>query len=165
MNKNQFGQLYDNYADEVATFLTYYTKDRNELEDLLQEVFLRLWKYRDKIDLKNSFLKTYLLKTARNVALNYLERKKKEILVLGEEYKNVANGDTENHTIAEKELNNDYEKALEKAPQKAKKVYLLNREEGLSYKEIASTLNISTKTVEVHISKVLNILRRELNVG
>jgi RNA polymerase sigma-70 factor (ECF subfamily) len=162
MTKEQFLQIYHLYVDAVARFLSYYTKDKFLLEDLLQEVFIKLWKYKNSIDPENPHLKTYVLKTARNVALSHFEDKKKDPVeirekIIQKDKSNVLDQDLDIH-----DLNTKYRKALKAAPNKARNVYLMNREEGLTYREIAGVLEISPRTVEVHISKVLSILRREL---
>ena len=162
MTKKQFIQIYDLYVDDTARFLSYYTKDRTQLEDLIQDVFLKLWKYRENIDWDNKFLKTYILKTARNVALTYLEEQKKNPIETREYFLLEKSEQKETRELNYKELNVQYREALDSAPNKAREVYMMNREEGLTYKEIAIALEISPRTVEIHISKVLRILRKEL---
>lgn len=165
MQQEEFINIYHAHKALVARLLYNYVKEKNELEDLIQEVFLRLWKYRESIDLQNEFLKSYLLKTARNTALTYLENK--SINSHSEEF------NEEIHTIdqvsrkltlhTKNKINSNYREALARLPEKAKKVYLLNREEGLTYNEIGRLLNISPRTVEVHISRVIKSLRKELS--
>lgn len=162
MDQKQFIQLYDTYFDDVWNFLSYYTKDKYELEELVQDVFVRLWKYRDNIDLTNNYLRGYLLKTSRNVALSKFGKKSKEPIFINSEFETIEAADQESVAVLTN-LRKDYEKALTKAPDKARKVYLMNREQGYTYSEIAESLQISPKTVEVHISKVLRVLRKQLS--
>ncbi|NBC05150.1 MAG: sigma-70 family RNA polymerase sigma factor [Bacteroidetes bacterium] len=169
MTKKEFEYLYDSYATSVARFLSHYTKKTDQLEDWVQIVFLKLWKYRESVDMDGEYLKTYLLKIARNVALTELRREKQDIV----DYQPDMNG------VAKPEVNKEwqthageqqtsgvfmekYNDVLGRVPPRAQQVYQLSRDEGLTYKEIAETLQISPKTVEVHIRKVLRILRIEL---
>ncbi|MCG8374346.1 MAG: RNA polymerase sigma-70 factor [Balneolales bacterium] len=163
MKREDFLQLYNSQADSIARFLSYYVKEKNELEDLVQEVFLRIWKYKEKISVNHEYIKSYLLKTARNVALTHLERKKKNVLSQCEDLVAEPVDRYKEDEYAVKELNQHYNKALNEVPAKARTVYLMSREDGLSYKEIARNLEISPKTVEVHISKALKVLRQEFN--
>ena len=155
MTAKEFEALYDLYARPVARFLAYYTKDVGQLEDWVQLVFLRLWKYRESVDLEGAYLKTYLLKTARNVAIRELEKDKSSLFLykpdMGE-YPSVKDD-----LVLEK-----YQNALKEVPFRSQEVYRLSREEGLTYQEIADMLQISPRTVEVHIRKALRILRQEL---
>ncbi|MCC5905351.1 MAG: sigma-70 family RNA polymerase sigma factor [Balneolaceae bacterium] len=169
MNRQEFENLYDRYAVTVALFLSGYTKRKDQLEDWVQIVFLKIWKYRDSVDADSEFLKTYLLKVARNVALSELSKKKRSFLDYRQDLDEtvVVNPDGELYGHKRKRLKPDlfmekYNDALDNIPPRSQQIYQLSREEGLSYKEIAQTLRISPKTVEVHISKALRILRKEL---
>jgi len=168
MNRKEFENLYDVHVVSVARFLSGYTMRKDQLEDWVQIVFLKLWIYRDSVDTESDYLKTYLLKIARNVALSELSRKKQNIL----DYQNdlnekVVNPDGELYGPKSQTRKPDvfmekYNDALGNIPPRSQQIYQLSREDGLSYKEIAQTLQISLKTVEVHISKALRILRKEL---
>jgi RNA polymerase sigma-70 factor (ECF subfamily) len=169
MTKEEFENLYDAYAASVARFLSNYTRKTDQLEDWVQTVFLKLWKYRDSVDIEGEYLKTYLLKIARNVAVTELKKEKKSIFEYQPDLNEAAEPGKKEERLppTSQQRNPDmfmekYYDALEKVPPRAREVYQLNREEGLSYREIAETLQISPKTVEVHISKVLRILRKEL---
>lgn len=165
MTAKEFEALYDLYARPVARFLAYYTKDTAQLEDWVQLVFLRLWKYRESTELEGAYLKTYLLKIARNVALREIERSKSSLFLykpdMGEyppaDDEEVSAADANNNLVLEK-----YQNILNGIPVRSQEVYRLSREEGLTYQEIADMLQISPRTVEVHIRKALQILRQEL---
>ena len=169
MKRKEFENLYDTYAVTVARFLSGYTKRKDQLEDWVQIVFLKVWKYRDSVDTDSDYLKTYLLKVARNVALSELSKKKRNFLDYWQDLDErvVVNPDGELYGHKREPLKPDlfmekYNNALDNIPPRSQQIYQLSREEGLSYKEIAQTLKISPKTVEVHMSKALRILRKEL---
>lgn len=169
MTRKEFENFYDVNVDSVARFLSSYTKKTDQLEDWVQIVFLKLWKYRDSIDTEHDHLKAYLFKTARNVAVTELKKARKHIFEYKEDLSDVSEPDLKTEWLPASHQQRDpnsfmekYHSALEKLPPKAQEVYELNRDEGLSYQEIAEFLKISPKTVEVHISKVLRVLRKEL---
>ena len=164
MTAKEFEALYDLYARPVARFLAYYTKDVGQLEDWVQLVFLRLWKYRESVDLEGAYLKTYLLKTARNVAIRELEKDKSSLFLYKPDMGEYPSTDDEEVSKRVKDdlVLEKYQNALKEVPFRSQEVYRLSREEGLTYQEIADMLQISPRTVEVHIRKALRILRQEL---
>ena len=68
MNITTFRQYYDSYYDQLYHFLTFYTKNSIIIEDVLQEIFLKLWENREKIEVK--YIKTYLFHAAKNKVPN-----------------------------------------------------------------------------------------------
>lgn len=163
LTKEKFELFFEQYFDDIASFLSLYTNCPNQLKDWTQEVFLKIWEVRERIDPDHPSVKSYLLKVARNHALKKLRSKKQYESWLQEHIRNL----TTSHPPREPVLNppdfdDAYQTALSKIPTRAQQAYLLSREEGLNYKEIAQTMNISTKTVEGQISRALRILREEL---
>lgn len=163
LTKKEFGKLFDKYIDDVTSFLYTYASSKAELKDWTQEVFIKIWGKRHDIDFNHFAFKSYLLKTARNHALKKLKKKRKYEIWLEENLKKITKNQLpEELVIAQSDVKEVYKAALSKISLRARKAYLLSREEGLSYPEIAEVMDISTKTVETHISKALSILRREL---
>jgi len=164
MDVQKFEELFETNFDEVTSFLYVYASHEAELNDWVQEVFIRLWEKRDRIDFNHPSFKGYLLKTARNHALKKLQRKKKyntwlEVnLIRLTEFQN-ANDPSKPVPI---DFDEAYNKVLSDLPDRALETWRLSREDGLSYTEIAKIMNVSIKTVETQISKTLRILREEL---
>lgn len=175
ITSERFQTIFEEYIDDITSFLYMYASDKAELKDLVQEVFIKIWSARDKIDPDHPSFKGYLLKTARNHALKKLRREKRYSIWL-EEYleqltsvgfdEKFIDSDiwikSENNENDDNNLVQAYRSALEKIPPGALKIYMLSREDGLTYPEIADMLNISIKTVETQISRALKILRKEL---
>lgn len=163
LTREQFEQLFNNYADDVVSFLYTYTPNKARVKDWAQAVFIKMWKKRDKIDFDHPAFKSYLLKTARNHALKQLKRAKKYDTWLEENLEQLIRVQPLNNSVIDStEIQEAYSMALSKISRRARRAYLLSREEGLTYSEIADVMNISIKTVETHISKALRILREEL---
>lgn len=164
ITEKEFASLFDYYVDDVSAFLSTYTSNRAQLKDWVQEVFIKLWRKRDRIDFDHPAFRSYLLKTARNNALKDLKRGKKYDLWLEEKLENLTQLHSNNKTAANSDsVHEAYSMALSKISQRSRRAYQLSREEGLTYSEIAEVMDISIKTVETHISKALRILREELS--
>lgn len=163
LTEEQFEQLFDAYVDDVVSFLYTYSSNNAEVKDWTQEVFIKMWEKRDDIDFDHPAFKSYLLKTARNHALKELKRAKRYDNWLEENLEKLTHIQSpESPDFNTTNVEAIYTAALDKISERARKAYLLSREEGLTYPEIADVMDISIKTVETHISKALHILRQEL---
>ena len=145
----------------LVIFSCKYVKDKDVAEDLVQDLFFHLWLNHKKLDIKQS-LKSYFYSAVKNRSLDYLKRKR-----VGEKIENemkYLRSDLldEPTLFVQSELEEYIRKALDKLPQKCKKVFLMNRFEGIKPAEIAKMENISVRTVEGHIGKAIKILRTEL---
>jgi len=165
LTPEKFSQLFEKYFDDVTSFLHVYASSEAELKDWVQDVFIKLWEQRTRIDFEHPSFKGYLLKTARNHALKELRHKKRyntwleENLILLTELQS-ADRSSE---LVPNDFGAAYNKVLSKLPSRALETWRLSREYGLSYREIAETMGVSVKTVETQISKTLHILRKELS--
>jgi RNA polymerase sigma-70 factor (ECF subfamily) len=131
-------------------------------EDLTQEVFVKLWEKRHKIELQGS-LGPYLRRMAFNEALGYLRKQKKMTLEDIEDQYDLATETADAEDIyAHEELKVAVAAAMEKLPARCRMVFSLSRFEGKSYKEIGEEMEISVKTVENQISKALRLMRQYL---
>ncbi|MDN5202425.1 RNA polymerase sigma-70 factor [Fulvivirgaceae bacterium BMA10] len=157
---SSFEQIFRQYYQSLCLFALKYVKDPDDAEEIVQDVFVKIWQKKDVLDIAIS-LKSYLYQAVRNASLNHL----KHIQVKLEYEKNLVNSpsrtDTADTVIAS-ELEAKIYEAVHKLPPERKKIFLLNRNEGLKYREIADQLNISVKTVESQMGKALKFLRMEL---
>ena len=142
-----------------------YTLDVKESEDLVQEVFTRVWVHRDNIK-DNLPIVPYLIKISKNLIFN--QAKKKIYHKAYNAYqRNLASNSSFNHleteeTVLLDELKHMVNEEVDHFPPKRKEIYILSREKGLTTKEIAQKMNIATSTVENHLNKALKILRQRL---
>lgn len=135
-------------------------KDSNQSEDIVQDVFYEFWKKRDILEVRTS-IRAYLKRAVINKTLNFIRDQKIRL----DDDSSLAYLDTKENIHLELEANEMSEmidKALEELPPKCRMVFVLSRFEQLSYQEIADQMEISTKTVENHISKALKRLRAYL---
>lgn len=137
-------------------------KDRSTAEDIVQDVFLKLWHKRNELII-DSNLKGYLYRAVSNSCLNYLQSYHKKNVKLKEEFKDSEVGFVVmKETIDAEQLEGVINKAIDNLPPRCKAIFILSRYEGLKQQQIADTLNLSLKTVENQMSIALAKLREEL---
>ncbi|HEY4133090.1 MAG TPA: RNA polymerase sigma-70 factor [Gemmatimonadaceae bacterium] len=162
-----FEALVRRYSDRLCAFIYEITRDVEVTKELVQEVFLWVWRHRREWDLQVG-LTSYLYRSARNRAVSFLRhdglerRWREEIVRAGADALNRVEpirSDDRAHAV---ELSAAITRAIASLPPRCREVFTLNREHGLSYREVAETLDISVKTVEVHMGRALGTLRRHL---
>ncbi|GAA3605142.1 RNA polymerase sigma-70 factor [Flavivirga amylovorans] len=153
--------LVDLYYDKLCNYASSLARDSVESEDFVQNVIVRLWQRRHKLDAQIS-IKNYLYKSVYNEFVTYYRKhsavtalEKKYIEGLDTVYVNQEKRDT-------KGLKTIIEQEIEKLPKKCKQTFLLSKKEGLTYTEIAEYQNISVSTVESHMARAFSILRSKL---
>jgi RNA polymerase sigma-70 factor (ECF subfamily) len=125
-------------------------------EDIVQQVFLNVWEHLDNIDVDKG-ISSYLYQSTRNRSLNHLSSAYQSSTVHVDAPVSNNIGAIERGLEA-KELMARIQAAIQELPQKCREVFVLSREQSLTYKEIASVLNISVKTVENQMGKALKHL-------
>ena len=149
----------------MASFVYRYVQARDIAEELVQDVFFKLWAKRAQLSDIDA-LRTYLFRAARNTALNWLRRQKLERKWQEEEasaYEPEAPESADDEST-EQELTAAVRAAIDRLPPRCREVFLLSRDGGLTYAEIARALEISIKTVETQMGRALKSLRAALAV-
>jgi RNA polymerase sigma-70 factor, ECF subfamily len=138
------------------------TRDRAVAEEIVQEVFLELWRRREKLTVEDS-LRAYLFRSTRNRALNHLRHIKVE--KQGEPFAAgpSATSPVGSANLVEEELQQALRSAVESLPDRCREIFEMSRVGGLRYVEIAETLGISVKGVEAQMGKALRLLRERLD--
>lgn len=152
-------ELYNRFWQ--ALFVSAYNvlKDKELCEDIIQDIFMNIWHNREKLEI-NISLKGYMYACARYQVFNQFKKNKDKIHVeLFQEIDKRFQHSTPETLLMHEELVHQINAIIETLPEKCQQVYKLSREEQLTHKEIAERLNISTKTVENHITKALHVIR------
>jgi RNA polymerase sigma-70 factor (family 1) len=161
-DQSAFTIIFTKYYSDLVRFSFGFTRNSDSSEEIVQEVFLKLWENRSTLDIHTS-LKSYLLKNVQNRSIDSLRHatitNKYAAVVL--DHPLLSQNDTEDYILFS-ELEASFNQAMENMPALYAEVFRLSRIETLNYQEIASKLKVSVRTVEVRISKALSLLRAEL---
>ncbi len=153
--------LYNNYWKPLYISSFNLLKDKEVCEDIIQDVFIEIWNKRSNIQIKVS-LKSYLYACVRYKVFAEFRKSKDLPIALYEGLNNRFQYASPETKMMHEELKKQVSLVVESLPKKCKMVFKLSRIEQLSHKEIAEQLNVSTKTIENHITKALKILRLSL---
>lgn len=156
-----YEQIFRTYYVPLCRYAHSLAGSRDEAEELVQQVFVKIWDMRTRLDVHSS-LKSYLYRAVHNHFMN-LARKTKVRMMYEDTMKHLLPGSQDPDDRARwSELQRRLETALEKLPEQCRLIFRLNRFEELRYREIADVLGLSVKTVENQMGKALRILRAEL---
>lgn len=160
-DESAFDVVFRTYYSSLVGLAESLLKSREQAEDLSQDVMLELWRRRESLVLTDS-LRSYLLRAVRNRAFNELRRvkiaKRKEPMVRGEE----ATPAVGMGRLEDEEVESAIATAIDALPAPVRETFVLSRQEGLKYAEIATRLGVSVKTVEARMGKALKELRDRL---
>ncbi|MGH7493700.1 MAG: RNA polymerase sigma-70 factor [bacterium] len=148
----------------MFNFAHYKLRNVEAAEDIVQEVFIKLWENRHQIKAERS-LKSYLYTITTNLALNYIRHTKVAIKFQRTLNEESFLQESPQSSLEKKELHEKLLAALALLPEKPRIVFMMSRMEQLSYREIAERLEISIKTVESHIGAALKALRKSLQTA
>jgi RNA polymerase sigma-70 factor (family 1) len=152
--------IYKRYWQQLFLSACHVLKDKQACEDVIQELFIKLWNSRNNVEIAVS-LKAYLHASIRYEVYRQIRAGVATTDVfdaLADRLPSPANYEN----LEYKELVLQVNSVVNTLPEKCREVYRLSREEYLTHKQIASRLNISTKTVENHLTKALKQLRTSL---
>ena len=157
-----FEQIFRQHFDGLAGFAYRLTRSRAIAEELVQDLFLEIWMRRDRLVITES-VRTYLFRAARNRAFNHLRRNKLERLWrLRQPPTPDAEGVEDEHSTDE--LAAAIRAAIASLPDRCREIFLLSRDQNMTYAEIAKVLGISIKTVETQMGRALKALRTRIDV-
>ncbi len=157
-----YERFFKKHYAEVVRYNHRFVRDTVAAEEIAQEVFMYLWEKRETINIQSS-LTSYLFQAAKNRSINYLRL---ELPKLQSQYdisemelgQSNQSNDTDRTDLVEKLV----KQAVDALPKKCKEVFVLSRNAGLTYEEIAEELDLSKKTVENQMSIALKKLRESL---
>jgi RNA polymerase sigma-70 factor (ECF subfamily) len=163
-DQQAFTELYNRYHAGIYSYQLAFVKITGIAEDLTQEVFLRIWEARQRLHIHTSFA-AYIYRASRNSAIDFMKKVaadrelRKEIIL----HMQPCFPESSYHQLQAKEYRFLYKQAIDSLSQQQRTVFLLCREEGKTYEEVAGLLGISRHTVKEHMSKSLHSLRNFLS--
>lgn len=160
-DEKAFTTLYRKYWPKVYNFSRLYLSSTTEVEEVVQEVFVKLWEARFFLREEDSF-QGFLFIITRNLIFNQFRKSFNEnaykltILSSAMSYYDIED------ELSAADLQEFIKKIVQELPPRQQEVFNLSRNEHLSYKEIAIRLNISEKTVERHINEAIKFLKKNI---
>jgi RNA polymerase sigma-70 factor (ECF subfamily) len=161
-----FYHLYERYCNRLFGFVLRYVKQKENAEEIVQEVFVKIWESRNRINVYSSF-ESFLFTVAYNSTISMLRKKANETKYI-EHLKSLQHINSSPDLIDEihfNELNSRVQSLLDELTPRQKEIFQLSREEGLSHDEIAKKLDISVNTVKKHIANTLAFLKSNIDTG
>lgn len=164
-NAKAFEYAFRKFSPRLEAFAQKYTNDTNEAEDIVQDVFLKLWERRELLD--NISLASFLFMMVRNSCLNHLKHRQ----IADSVQQRIPDTETAERLYAadfvpdpsslliQKELSDSIDQIMEELPPKCKEAFVLSRLNGLKNREIAEHMAITEKVVEKHITRALKRFR------
>ncbi len=157
-----FQRLFDANRDKVFRFACKLTGDPSRAEEITQQCFIRLWEKMHQVEEGKDIFPLLFVLVKRLVIddARRLYREQQKIAQLS-----AQNPDTVNSLpLLQKEMQQHMQQAIEKMPEQRRMVYLMSRNEGRSYKEIAVQMGLSPATVRNHLSLALQFIRQEMAI-
>lgn len=160
--EQDFNKLFNQYSKKLCNQLYYKFGDYEKAQDITQESFIKLWNNRKKINCKK--MKGYLFVIANNAFLNEIKHQKVVQKFQNQSIKKeVSILESPDYILEEKEFQAKLERSIAQLPIKQRSVFIMNRMEQKTYKEIAIELNLTTKAIEKRMQLAMLALRK--NVG
>lgn len=163
-DETAFRKLFHTYMPLLHPLILKVVKEDEAAEDILQETFLRIWVYRDKLpEVQNP--KAWVFKIAYNQAFTYLKKKvvqqKTSKKFEATNHVDLSKNNSE-ELLAFKNLSFQVKTAINKLPSQQKKVYQLSRDHGLKIEEIATEMSLSQQTVKNTLGRALKFIREQI---
>ena len=159
MTAKDFKMIYDMHFDDLRRYLIFRSGDQDLSVDIAQNVFMKVWT--KKIEIASGNIKSLLFKMATDEFISHIRKKKVEKeYIESVNLRLIREPDNDDDLLEKKVL---FQKALNQLPEKQKTALLMNKMQGLTYKEIAEVLNLSQKAIEKRIGLAIKALKQNLN--
>ena len=160
-----FKKVFDQYHQKLYFFILYKTKSEYIAEEVVQMAFTKLWQCRQTLR-EEYTISTQLYRMATTILIDYLRKyNHKDAVTARLDMVNIEKGiDSTTEKMSGAELQKRISEAVNDMPPVRKQVFEMSREQGMSYREIAETLSVSSKTVEAHIYKALKQIKKHISI-
>lgn len=145
--KLAFKYLFNAYYNRLVAYITTYSHDKAQSEDIVQQTFIKLWDNRQKLDDTQS-PKGYLYAIAYNLYIDTIETSKKQEKIMNLVWERALRDRIEEDSEAQEKRIQKMKGVIKSLPPKCREIIQMNKVQGIRYKEIAEQMGISVKTVE-----------------
>jgi RNA polymerase sigma-70 factor (family 1) len=156
-DKRVFEIIFNQFSPSMFSIALRYLRDHDEAQDIVQDVFLNLWRTADNLD-ERAPIQHYLARATVNTCLNRIKKTQRQ-QQYSKEQQFTTEPTVEHLLLEHKELEAQYLSILEKLPEQCRRVFEMSRFKGLSPAEISQQLNISINTVYTHLTTALKKIR------
>lgn len=157
-----FEAIYNRYWKRILHLAIQKTSDIIESENIVQDIFVSLWKRRETLNISSS-LNNYLVVSVKYRVIKWLDKQRVQRLYEGEKFSGYDLLDNSTQQYLEfQELREHLEKVLATLPEKSVVIYRMNKDDGMSHREIAVTLGMTEKAINSHLVRTKKVLRAHL---
>lgn len=168
-DKSVFEEIFRKYVELLNEYAYFYVMDLHVAEDIVQDLFVKIWENREKLNIRVS-LKAYLYRSTHNSCIQYLRHKQVSFKHEKSVQSRLSEARLMNQFYFESGINKLFEveiseqvaESLKKLPPKTAQIFLLSRNKFLKNSEIAEKFKLTEKSVEYHMSRALEVLRNDL---
>lgn len=160
-----YRQLFHSYGPKIHAFALSYLKNDADADELLQEVFLKLWEIRVTLDTSRN-IKSFLFKICINLIYDFIRRKNIEKAYLDYSYQlGSHHSDNTWQEVIYNDMLNNLNQLVKNMPKQRQRIFRLSKEDGLSNDEIAQELKLSKRTIENQLYRAVAFLKEKLGTG
>ena len=164
-DEHYFKKVFDQYHQKLYFFILYKTRSEYIAEEVVQMAFTKLWQCRRTLQ-EEYTISTQLFRIATTILIDFLRKyNNKDAVTARLDVLEIEKGiDSTTEKMRGAELQKKISEAVNDLPPVRKQVFEMSREQGMTYREIAETLSVSSKTVETHIYKALKQIKKHISV-
>jgi RNA polymerase sigma-70 factor, ECF subfamily len=168
-NKSTFDLLFKSYYPQLCAYAKTYLKSPDIAEEIVQEVFIKLWENHSRIVIHTS-VRAYLYQSVFNGCMNYLKSKQTSAFKhvdlddpgIRNELMSMEMADGVFSFAYSEDAEKDLESAIGELPEQCREIFMMCRSDNLSYKEISNLLKVSKSTVKTQMSRAMNRLMKQM---
>lgn len=168
-DKSTFDTLFKSYYSGLCSYANNYLKSGDLAEELVQEVFIKIWEKHSTILIHTS-LQAYLYQSVYNACMNCLKGRQSagfkhvdlDDLSIRNELLSMEMAETEFSRFFSEAVENDLESAISELPDQCREIFMMCRSDNLSYKEISNLLKVSKSTVKTQMSRAMNRIMKRM---
>ncbi|WP_294589716.1 RNA polymerase sigma-70 factor [uncultured Bacteroides sp.] len=165
MDERTFRRFIESYSNDLLYYVRCFTRSKEEAEEIVSDVFFEVWQNRNQLEeIRN--IKAWLLTITHNKTISFLRKKdSSNVSITWDEVGEYAipyELQTPDEELISQEEMSRINNIIDNLPPRCKQVFILGKIEKLPYKEIANLLDISVKTINIHIAKALELISEGL---